>query len=49
MQIEYIKDSHDAKAGDVRAVQPHEAHVLIQLGFAVAHVAQEPKRTKKAV
>lgn len=47
MQIEYIKDTHDSKAGDVRTVQPHEAHVLIRLGFAVAHAAPQPKRTKK--
>ena len=44
MKIQYLKQMHNAKKGDVADVKDHEAKVLI--ATKVAKVYVEPKKSK---
>lgn len=49
MEIRYLKDTHDSKAGDVRTLDDAQARVLIVLGFAEANDKKTvAKPSKKA-
>lgn len=46
MKIKYLKDTHDARAGDVREVEDAQGKVLVLLGTAEPHQAETKRKSK---